>query len=87
MPMLNPLWRAAKRLINRRQFRSHNYGLVGFVKELVDECGMADITREDRGTPPYRPSKFKEMRVLPGQVFIVKAEHSIVLRTATDELG
>jgi hypothetical protein len=47
--------------------------LVGFIKELVDECGMADITRADRGTPPYRPSKFKEMRILPGQVFIVKA--------------
>lgn len=73
VPTLNPLWRAAKRLLNRRQFRSHNYGLVGFVKELVDECGMADITREDRGTPPYRPSKFKEMRISPGQVFVVKA--------------
>ena len=73
MPALNPLWRGAKRLLNRRQFRSHNYGLVGFVKELVDECGMADITREDKGIPPYRPSKFKEMRIFPGQVFVVKA--------------
>lgn len=73
LPALNPLLRAAKLLLNRKQFRSHNYGLVGFVKELVDECGMADITHVDRGTPPYRPSKFKEMRISPGQVFIVKA--------------
>lgn len=73
LPALNPLLRGAKRLLNRRQFRSHQAGLVGFVKELVDECGMADITREDRGTPPYRPSKFKEMRISAGQVFIVKA--------------
>jgi hypothetical protein len=43
------------------------------VKELVDECGMADITRVDRGTPPYRPSRFKAMKIVPGQVFIVKA--------------
>ena len=71
-PMLNRVLRMVKRLFNRRQFCSHNYGLVGFVKELVDECGMANITREDRGTPPFRPSKFREMRISPGQVFIVK---------------
>lgn len=72
-PWLNRILRPVKRLFNRKQFRSHEYGLVGFVKELVDECGMADITREDRGTPPFRPSKFREMRISPGQVFIVKA--------------
>ena len=32
MPALNPLLRTAKRLLNRNQFHSHNYGLVGFVK-------------------------------------------------------
>jgi hypothetical protein len=72
-PFLNGMLKYAKRLLNRRQFHSHNYGLVGFVKELVDECGMADITRADLGTPPYRPSKFKHMKIAPGQVFIVKA--------------
>jgi SAM-dependent methyltransferase len=72
-PLLNGVFRTAKRLINSRQFHSHNFGLVGFVKELVDECGMASSTREDRGTPPYRPSKFRDMRISPGQVFIVKA--------------
>lgn len=72
-PLLNAILRWMKRIVNRKQFRSHDYGLVGFVKELVDECGMADITRTDRGTPPYRPSKFKEMKISPGQVFIVKA--------------
>src|SRR5438309_2343913 len=72
-PFLKLPLRTVKRIINGRQFRSHNYGLVGFVKELVDECGMADITRADRGMPPYRQSKFKEMRISPGQVFIEKA--------------
>ncbi len=71
-PIPNAFWRFIKRLINYRQFHSHNYGLVGFIKELVDECGMADITRPARGTPPFRSSKFKEMRILPGQVFIIK---------------
>ena len=72
-PLLNVALRQVKRLLNSRQFRSHEHGLVGFVKELVDECGMADITRADRGTPPSRASKFKEMKISPGQVFIVKA--------------
>jgi hypothetical protein len=72
-PALNRSLRSLKRLLNRKQFRSHDYGLVGFVKELVDECGMADISRTDKGTPPFRVSKFREMRISPGQVFIVKA--------------
>jgi 23S rRNA U2552 (ribose-2'-O)-methylase RlmE/FtsJ len=73
VPILNRILRPAKRLFNSKQFRSHDYGLVGFIKELVDECGRADITRTDFGTPPYRASKFKEVRISPGQVFIVKA--------------
>lgn len=78
VPLLNPILRLIKRLLNKKQFRSHDYGLVGFIKELVDECGMADITREDRGIAPYRSSKFKEMRILPGQVFIVKASEVVL---------
>jgi SAM-dependent methyltransferase len=77
LPAMNGVFALIKRVINRGQFRTHNYGLVGFVKELVDECGMADITREDRGRPPFRPSKFAEMRISPGQVFIVKARTQV----------
>ena len=73
LPALNFIWRSAKRMLNRKQFRSHQYGLVGFIKELVDECGRADLTREDQEAPVRQQSKFKEMRVSPGQVFITKA--------------
>lgn len=75
-PAINLPLRWLKQLINRRQFYSHDYGLVGFVKELVDECGMADITREDKGTPPSRSSKFHEMIISPGQIFIFKSNQS-----------
>lgn len=74
LPLMGQLLERTKRGFNRKQFYSHDYGLVGFVKELVDECGMADITRADRGRPPYRSSKFKEIKIVPGQVFVVKAE-------------
>jgi hypothetical protein len=74
-PVLSRPLQLLKRLFNRNQFRSHDYGLVGFVKELVDECGMADITREDLGSPPYRLSKFERLQISPGQVFVVKASN------------
>ena len=73
LPLARKLIIAVRKLMNAGQFHSHDYGLVGFVKELVDECGMADITRPDLGKPPQRSSKFQEMRISPGQVFIIKA--------------
>lgn len=73
LPLAQQFVVGLKRVINGRQFRSHDYGLVGFIKELVDECGMADITRPDLGNPPQRRSQFQEMRISPGQVFIIKA--------------
>ncbi len=57
-----------------RRFPSHNYGMVGFVKQLIDELGMDAITNPERnGPPPQRFPKFQRMEVCPGQVFIVKA--------------
>jgi len=55
------------------KFQNHNFGMVGFIKSLVDECGMADITHQQFGIPPQRQSKFKKMQISHGQVFIVKA--------------
>jgi hypothetical protein len=60
----------------RMRFRSHMYGLVGFVKQLVDEAGMDDITHPAWGTPPARASKFSYIQVSHGQVFIAKAGES-----------
>ena len=57
----------------RRQYSAHDYGMVGFVKELIDELGMADITHPQFGVAPPRPSKFREMRLSHSHLFIVKA--------------
>lgn len=51
---------------------SHDYGMVGFIKELIDECGMGDITHEKFGILPYRKSKIKVMQVSHGICFIIK---------------
>ncbi|HEX8458476.1 MAG TPA: hypothetical protein VF656_14335 [Pyrinomonadaceae bacterium] len=55
------------------QYHSHDYGMVGFVKELIDELGMADITNPEWGTGTPRPSKFRELRMSASHLFIVKA--------------
>ena len=46
--------------------------MVGFIKELVDECGMDDATDPDRGVPPLRSSTIDRMQVSHGQAFVVK---------------
>ena len=61
----------------RRRFAGHDYGMVGFVKQLVDECGMRDITSPDFGigqrpsTPPTS-SRIARMLVSPGLVIVTK---------------
>lgn len=57
-----------------RRFPSHCYGMVGVIKELVDELGMDMITSPTRNSiAPQRYPKFKKMEITPGQVFIIKA--------------
>jgi hypothetical protein len=56
----------------RQRFPSHDYGMVGFIKSLIDECGMKDITYEGRGISPSRSSKIKKMHISHGQVIITK---------------
>lgn len=66
-----------------RRFPSHDFGLVGFVKQLVDEMGADAYTHPSRGsTEPHRVPKFAGIEILPGQVFITKAtpEDDVVVR-------
>jgi SAM-dependent methyltransferase len=62
-----------KTLLLKRQYQSHDIGMVGFVKELIDECGAADITHPNAGRGPQRASKFQHLYVAPSHLFIVKA--------------
>lgn len=45
---------------------SHTSGMVGFLKQLVDEIAAADVTGK-------RQSKFQSMTIFPGMVIIQKA--------------
>ena len=57
------------------RWQSHDYGMVGFVKQLIDEQAFGDITHPKRGGPrPPRPSRFDHMHVIQGLAVVVKAE-------------
>jgi len=57
----------------RQRFRSHDYGMVGFVKQLIDEAGMGDITDPKLGRGAHRPSLFRSIHVSHGHAIIVKS--------------
>lgn len=64
-----------RRIPIRVAHRSHNYGMVGFIKELVDEQGARDLTKRKTTGTPERESKFESMHIIPDIVFVKKARH------------
>lgn len=56
----------------RREHGTHSFGMVAFVKELVDECGLSDITRPDLGISPPRDSQIRQLIIMPGVVVVEK---------------
>lgn len=72
IPLLKSILRSAKAAVVKREYHSHEYGTVGFIKELVDELGMADIGAATAGGPGLH-SKFREMRLYHSHLFVIKA--------------
>ncbi|MDD5544968.1 MAG: class I SAM-dependent methyltransferase [Acidobacteriia bacterium] len=73
MPLGRSILSLCKASVLKMQYHSHDYGMVGFVKELIDELGTADITHRQFGSAPVRKSKFAEMHLAQSHLFIVKA--------------
>lgn len=57
------------------KFAAHNFGMVGFVKELIDEVGWKDLTDPELGNTnlPRRESMIREIAVTHGQAIVIKA--------------
>lgn len=60
----------------KQRFPSHDYGMVGFVKELIDEAGMGDITHPRFGAGVFLPSLFLNMHISHSHVIIEKARET-----------
>ena len=72
-----PTWPDGRRVVvepdTERRMPSHDAGMVGFIKQLIDELGVADI-KEGHTAPPPRESKFAEMLIYFGLCIIRKAD-------------
>jgi hypothetical protein len=73
LPLAAKVLSRAKAQLIGPQYHSHDFGMVGFVKELIDEVGMGDITDPVHGTGAYRPSTFRGMYIGRSHLFVMKA--------------
>jgi hypothetical protein len=73
------LQKRLKRYQYTRRFKGHDYGMVGFVKQLIDEVGAGDYTSQGgvskpKNPPePQRPPRFAHVLYAPGVVVVTKA--------------
>jgi len=72
IPILKGVSIELKRFLLKRNCYSHNIGMVGFIKELVDECAVEDIYHPQFGLKGEGSSKIREMRILRSHTFIIK---------------
>jgi hypothetical protein len=67
-----------KRYQYTRRFKVHNYGLVGFVTQLIGEVGIGDITspggvaKPKDPSEPQKQSRFAHVLYAPGVVLVTK---------------
>lgn len=62
----------AKKSWSKKRFPSHDWGMVGFVKQLIDELGVDDMTAEGFGVGPARQSEIVKIEFQRGQVAVFK---------------
>jgi 23S rRNA U2552 (ribose-2'-O)-methylase RlmE/FtsJ len=71
--LFKKLLNAVRQRITKKRLKSHDYGMVGFIKQLIDELGIDINTHPDiGGQGPSRNCKFKKMEIVQGLVFITK---------------
>ena len=56
-----------------KRFPSHDMGVVGFVKQLMDECSLSDIFHPRFGIPQVRQRWIRGLHISPGLVIVEKA--------------
>ena len=73
----HPRWLFLQKVLHkiglRPPWRNHSQGMVGLVKQLVDEQGAHDVTRRTlKGDGAARPSRFEKMLIMPSIVVVQK---------------
>jgi SAM-dependent methyltransferase len=70
--------RSRSRSFLRIPFSNHSFGMVGFVKQLVDEQGAADWSLGSLHGKIRRKSRFECVLIKPSIVFVYKAKNTSV---------
>jgi len=55
-----------------KEFPSHHFGMVGMVKQLIDELARSDMKSDRLGNDPSKKPMIVEMAIYTGQVFLKK---------------
>ena len=63
----------SSRVANKKIIPSHMYGMVGFVKELVDACSL-NAMEAHWGGGPRRPSNIARLHISPSLAIAVKSQ-------------
>ena len=63
---------ALKRRLVAKNSRSHNVGMVGFIKELVDQCAVEDIFHPEFGKKGSAVSLIKELRIQRSHALVIR---------------
>ena len=58
--------------LHSHRLRNHDFGMVGFVKQIIDLCAMDDITKPGLGIPGVCSSAIDFMEISFGLVFVKK---------------
>jgi hypothetical protein len=74
--------RVARRLVRmflpgleKQPMPSHQAGMVGFVKQLVDECAWGDVTYPGLGISSSRVAAIDNVSLYRGQCVVRKSRH------------
>ena len=54
----------------KQRFESHDYGMVGVIKQVIDSCGLGAVDHDGSNGA----SKIRSIHIAPAQVFIHKAQ-------------
>ena len=73
--IVSRFWFEIARVVRwRRPLKNHSHGMVGFIKQLIDEQGAEDATRGSQFGEPGRGSRFESITIIPSIVFVRKAQ-------------
>lgn len=61
-------------VVHKAPWPCHRHGMVGFIKQLIDEQAAADVVQRTARGAPGRASRFASMTIAPSIVFVKKAD-------------